>query len=124
MNSDSPEPEQLQNYGTEVSVSSQGIVVASMTLLSRISGFFRDIVFSYFFGATAVADTFLVALRIPNFFRRLFAEGAFAQAFVPILTEYKETRDKELLLGFIASMFGNLSIVVWTFGWVGVAAAA
>ena len=123
MNSDSPEPEQLQNYGTEVSVSSQGIVVASMTLLSRISGFFRDIVFSYFFGATAVADTFLVALRIPNFFRRLFAEGAFAQAFVPILTEYKETRDNELLLGFIASMFGNLSIVVFTFALVGVAAA-
>ncbi len=123
MNSDSPEPEQLQNYGTEVSVSSQGIVVASMTLLSRISGFFRDIVFSYFFGATAVADTFLVALRIPNFFRRLFAEGAFAQAFVPILTEYKETRDKELLLGFIASMFGNLSIVVFTFALAGVAAA-
>ena len=55
----------------------QGGVVASMTMLSRISGLARDIVLSYLFGASQLADMFFVAFRIPNFFRRLFAEGAF-----------------------------------------------
>ena len=123
MTSDPLESEPVPGSGKEVSLSSQGAVVASMTALSRISGFLRDIVFSYFFGATAVADTFFVAFRIPNFFRRLFAEGAFAQAFIPVLTEYKETGDRELLLRFIASMFGNLSLVVTVFALVGVAFA-
>ena len=58
--------------------------VASMTLLSRISGLVRDVVLAYLFGASAAADLFFVAFRSPNFFRRLFAEGAFNQAFVPV----------------------------------------
>jgi hypothetical protein len=61
----------------EQNVAAQGGVVASMTLLSRISGLLRDMVLSYFLGAQGVADAFFVAFRIPNFFRRLFAEGAF-----------------------------------------------
>ncbi len=82
-----------------------------MTMLSRISGFARDIVLSHFFGATAVADAFFVAFRIPNFFRRLFAEGAFNQAFVPVLVRYRE-RGGEELRGFVRAMAGNLALVV------------
>ena len=86
-------------------MSRQGGLVASMTLLSRISGLARDIVLSYLFGASAVADMFFVAFRIPNFFRRLFAEGAFNQAFVPVLVRYRE-RGTAQLLGFIAPLSG------------------
>lgn len=64
--------------------------VSSMTLLSRILGFVRDMVIARLFGAGMGADAFFVAFKIPNFFRRLFAEGAFSQAFVPVLAEAKE----------------------------------
>jgi putative peptidoglycan lipid II flippase len=83
----------------------QGGVVAAMTLLSRISGLLRDIVLSYLFGASAVADMFFVAFRIPNFFRRLFAEGAFNQAFVPVLMRQRE-QGHAALLSFIAPLSG------------------
>ena len=76
----------------------QGSVVASMTLLSRISGLMRDVVLSYLFGASQLADMFFVAFRIPNFFRRLFAEGAFNQAFVPVLMQYKTVGHAQLLV--------------------------
>jgi putative peptidoglycan lipid II flippase len=60
-----------------------------MTTLSRVMGLLRDIVIANVFGASANADAFFVAFKIPNFLRRLFAEGAFSQAFVPVLAEYK-----------------------------------
>ncbi len=60
-----------------------------MTMLSRVLGLLRDIVIAKVFGASANADAFFVAFKIPNFLRRLFAEGAFSQAFVPVLAEYK-----------------------------------
>jgi len=66
------------------------LTVSSMTLISRILGFVRDMVIARYFGASAGADAFFVAFKIPNFFRRLFAEGAFSQAFVPVLSEAKE----------------------------------
>jgi putative peptidoglycan lipid II flippase len=69
--------------------------VSSFTLLSRITGLLRDIVIARAFGAGPVTDAFWVAFRIPNLLRRLFAEGAFAQAFVPILGEAKNTREHE-----------------------------
>ena len=59
-------------------MTAKGALVSSMTLLSRISGFARDVLLSHFLGASGVADAFFVAFRIPNFFRRLFAEGAFS----------------------------------------------
>ena len=62
--------------------------VSSMTLLSRILGFVRDFVIARVFGAGVATDAFFVAFRLPNLLRRLFAEGAFSQAFVPILSEY------------------------------------
>ena len=68
--------------------------VSSLTLLSRITGLARDIIIARAFGAGALTDAFWVAFRIPNLLRRLFAEGAFAQAFVPILGEAKSTRDE------------------------------
>lgn len=92
-------------------VAVQGSVVAGMTMLSRISGFVRDVVLSNFFGASAVADAFFVAFKIPNFFRRLFAEGAFNQAFVPVLARYREGTREELVT-FIRVMTGNLALTM------------
>ena len=63
-----------------------------MTMISRILGFVRDMVIARLFGAGSGADAFFVAFHIPNFWRRLFAEGAFSQAFVPVLSEYKTQR--------------------------------
>lgn len=98
----------------------QGSVIAALTGLSRVSGFLRDILLSYLFGASALADAFFVAFKIPNFFRRLFAEGAFSQAFVPILARYRERPFQELR-GFVSRMFGNLALVlvlVTVIGWI------
>ena len=66
--------------------------VSSMTLLSRILGFVRDFVIARSFGAGVATDAFFVAFRLPNLLRRMFAEGAFSQAFVPILAEYRNKR--------------------------------
>ncbi len=105
-------------------VSAQGSVVAGMTVLSRISGMVRDVVLSHVLGAGPVADTFFLALRIPNFFRRLFAEGAFAQAFVPVLAEYQERGGKAALQAFVAAMTGNLGAVLVAVTVLGVLGAA
>ena len=88
-------------------VVAQGGTVAGMTLFSRITGLVRDMAFSFFFGATELADAFFVAFRIPNFFRSLFAEGAFIQAFVPVLAEYRD-KEKRDFQEFIASILGGL----------------
>lgn len=65
-----------------------------MTMLSRVMGLLRDVIVARFFGASEHADAFFVAFRIPQFLRRLFAEGAFAQAFVPVLAEYRQSRQQ------------------------------
>ena len=70
-------------------------VISGFTLLSRITGLARDILIARAFGAGPLTDAFWVAFRIPNLLRRLFAEGAFSQAFVPILGNAKETRSPE-----------------------------
>ena len=125
-----PEPEKTTGLGAENTSESkaqnltrQGGVVAGMTLLSRISGLMRDIVLSYLFGASAVADMFFVAFRIPNFFRRLFAEGAFSQAFVPVLMQYKAKGHKELTY-FVAGLSGLFGIVLLGFVALGVVFAS
>lgn len=69
-------------------------VVGLTTLISRITGLWRDMVYSQAFGAGTVMDAFLVAYKIPNFLRRLFAEGAFSQSFVPVISEYKVTNPR------------------------------
>jgi len=63
--------------------------ISSMTMLSRVTGLLRESLFARAFGASAYTDAFIIAFRLPNLLRRLFAEGAFSQAFVPILSEYK-----------------------------------
>ena len=97
-----------------------GTIVGLMTLLSRVLGFIRDQVLAIVFGAGPITDVFLVAFKIPNFLRRLFAEGAFAQAFVPIFTEYKETRSRAALLDLAAHVSGTLAAVLLIVSTLGV----
>lgn len=99
------------------------LVVSAMTLISRILGFARDVLFAVLFGATAGMDAFLVAFKIPNFMRRLFAEGAFAQAFVPVLTEEKTTRDQASVRDLVAVASGTLATVLTLISVIGVLAA-
>jgi len=79
-----------------------------MTLLSRVFGLLRDITLATFFGASGGTDAFLVAFKIPNFMRRLFGEGAFSLAFVPVLSEYKEKHDKAALKDLVNHVAGTL----------------
>jgi len=81
-------------------------------MLSRILGFVRDLVLARLFGADALTDAFFVAFKIPNFLRRLFAEGAFATAFVPVLTEYKTQREYRELKHFVDAIAGTLGLVL------------
>ncbi len=93
--------------------------VSSMTLLSRIFGFVRDAVIARSFGAGIYTDAFFVAFKIPNLLRRLFAEGAFSQAFVPILAEYKNRRghdDTKLLIDHVATLLFLALLVVTLLG--------
>ena len=69
--------------------------ISSMTMVSRITGLLRESLFAAAFGASNYTDAFNIAFRLPNLLRRLFAEGAFSQAFVPILTEYKTKHGQE-----------------------------
>ena len=94
-----------------------------MTLISRISGLLRDIVIGQVFGASAAADAFFVAFKIPNLFRRLFAEGAFAQSFVPVFGEYKETRSAEEQRALASNVIGTLGGVLLPVTTLGVAGA-
>lgn len=97
-------------------------VVSSMTFLSRILGFIRDIVIARLFGAGMGTDVFFVAFKIPNFLRRLFAEGAFSQAFIPVLAEYREKGDSDLK-ALIASTSGTLAGILFIITAIGVIAA-
>ena len=98
------------------------LVVSLMTFLSRILGFIRDIVIARLLGAGMGADVFFVAFKIPNFLRRLFAEGAFSQAFIPVLAEYRERGDLDLKQ-LIAATSGTLAGVLFFITLIGVIAA-
>ncbi len=98
-------------------------VVSSMTLLSRILGLARDIVFARFFGATIVMDAFLVANRIPNMLRRFFAEGAFAQGFVPVMARYREKHDHAEAKQLVDAVAGTLGLILFLITLAGVIAA-
>ncbi|WP_298619678.1 murein biosynthesis integral membrane protein MurJ [uncultured Zoogloea sp.] len=93
--------------------------VSGMTLLSRILGFVRDFVVARAFGAGVETDAFFVAFRLPNLLRRMFAEGAFSQAFVPILAEYKNKRgetETHRLVNHVASALGLVVLIVSIIG--------
>ena len=87
-------------------------VFSSMTLISRLTGLLRDVVFAAVFEFGRATDAFLIAFKIPNFLRRLFAEGAFAQAFVPVLAEYKVQREADEVRDLVASTAGTLGAVL------------
>ena len=93
-------------------------VLTLATTGSRLAGLVRDMVVAAVFGAGMVTDAFFVAFKIPNFLRRLFAEGAFATAFVPVLTEYRSRGDDtevrllvERVAGTLAGLVGLLVLV-------------
>ncbi|MFO6425350.1 murein biosynthesis integral membrane protein MurJ [Motilimonas sp. KMU-193] len=100
-----------------------GAIVSAMTLISRILGLIRDMVVANILGAGAAADVFLMANKIPNFLRRLFAEGAFAQAFVPVFSEYQEKHSASELQKLIAAVSGTLGTIVTVITLIGVVAS-
>lgn len=109
-----------------------GMIVSVMTLVSRVLGLVRDVVIANVMGAGAMADVFLLANKIPNFLRRLFAEGAFAQAFVPVLSEFQVKDEKEakengkqnnhektrLLIAQVSGTLGVIVSIVTLFGMI------
>lgn len=97
--------------------------VSSMTLLSRILGFVRDFVIARAFGAGALTDAFFVAFKLPNLLRRLFAEGAFSQAFVPVLGQYRNQRPAEETRQLVDRVASLLFLVVLSVTLLGMAAA-
>src|SRR5947207_6610220 len=84
--------------------------VGSFTLLSRIVGFARDIVLSAVLGSGPVADAFIVAFKLPNFFRRLFAEGAFSAAFVPLFARALQGEGRDAALTFARQAHAGLLV--------------
>jgi len=97
--------------------------VSSMTFLSRVLGFIHDLVIARVFGAGLATDAFFVAFKLPNLLRRLFAEGAFSQAFVPILAEYRNRRGAEETRVLVDHVSGALAAVLFIVTLIGVVAA-
>jgi len=98
-------------------------IVGSMTLVSRVLGLLRDMVLARWFGADAGMDAFFVAFKIPNFLRRLFAEGAFSQAFVPVVSEYREQRSHEEVQRLVNRVAGTLAGILLLLAVAGVLAS-
>ncbi|MEO8345474.1 MAG: murein biosynthesis integral membrane protein MurJ [Betaproteobacteria bacterium] len=97
--------------------------VSGMTLLSRITGLIRESLQAALFGAGLQMDAFQAAFRLPNLLRRMFAEGAFSQAFVPILAEYQRQRGDEATRGLVGKVGAILALVLLGVTVVGVLAA-
>jgi putative peptidoglycan lipid II flippase len=98
-------------------------VVGFMTLLSRVTGLARDVAFSSWFGSGIVMDAFTVAFKIPNMLRRFFAEGAFSQAFVPVIAEYRSQRSFAETRELLDRMAGTLGAALFVITAIGVVAA-
>ncbi len=96
------------------------LVISIMTSISRIFGLIRDIVIGAIFGPGMGIDVFIVSFRIPNFLRRLFAEGGFSQAFVPILSEYKEKRKDEDVQKLIDQTSATLGLILFIISLIGI----
>ncbi len=97
--------------------------VGAWTLLSRILGLVRDVVYARLFGASFVMDAFFVAFRIPNIFRRFFAEGSFSQAFVPVFAEYDQSREHAEVRELVSRTAGTLGAILSVLAAVGAIAA-
>ncbi|HSC67814.1 MAG TPA: murein biosynthesis integral membrane protein MurJ [Cellvibrio sp.] len=119
-----PEKSAPEKSAKPKSLLRSSLLTGSMTMTSRVLGLIRDIVLASVLGAGGAMDAFGVAQKIPNFFRRLFAEGAFSQAFIPVLSEYREKGShaavKELV-DKVAGCLGSILFVVTIIGVVGAA---
>lgn len=100
------------------------VSISGMTLISRVLGFMRDMLQANYFGAGFAADAFFVAFKLPNLLRRIFAEGAFSQAFVPVLAEHKNQQTHAATREFVAAVFGMLSLALGLIVAVGIMGAA
>ncbi|KZE32778.1 putative peptidoglycan lipid II flippase [Crenobacter luteus] len=98
--------------------------VSSMTMVSRVLGFVRDALIARVFGAGFATDAFFVAFKLPNLLRRIFAEGAFSQAFVPVLAEYKARKTDAETRDFLAHVAGLLTLALAVVTALGMAAAS
>ncbi len=98
-------------------------IFGGWTFISRILGLARDVLFARFFGAGVMMDVFKVTFALPNYFRRLFAEGAFLQAFVPVLNEVKESGTEAEVKSLVADTSGTLATILFIFTVIGVLAA-
>lgn len=92
-------------------------------MISRVFGYVRDVVIAVLFGASGSTDAFFVAFRIPNFLRRLFAEGAFSQAFVPVFSEYRQQRSAQELQDLVDHVTGTLLLALGVTTAAGILAA-
>ena len=104
---------QSRSHSGDKAKSAEGLlrasgVTSSMTMVSRVLGLVRDVVIARVFGTTDAAEAFFLANKIPNFMRRLFAEGAFNQAFVPVLSEYRTQRALPEVRQLINAVTGSL----------------
>lgn len=97
-----------------------GAIFSAMTLLSRVLGLARDVVFARYFPIDGAYAAFLVAFRIPNLLRRLVAEGAFSLAFVPVLSEYKANKSQHELKNLVDYVAGYLGLVLLVISLIGV----
>ena len=87
-------------------------VFGALTMVSRVLGLARDVVIAAVFGSSAATDAFFVAFKIPNFMRRLFAEGAFSHAFVPVLSEYRTHHDAAAVRTLVSRASGVLFLIL------------
>ena len=119
MHTEGAPPERPTVRGTKALLKSTA-AFGSTTTLSRITGLVRDIILAQLIGSTFVADAFFVAFRIPNFFRRIFGEGAFSAAFVPVYTQQRMSASRDELRGFVDLVTGRLGLALLAFTLVGV----
>ena len=107
------EKQETQTNRNSIKLLASSSIVSLWTFLSRVLGLVRDIVFTSLLGAGVALDAYVVITKIPNVFRRIFAEGAFNQAFVPVLSEYKENSDESEVKVLVNNIFGVLSSVLF-----------
>ncbi|WP_226813534.1 murein biosynthesis integral membrane protein MurJ [Candidatus Profftia lariciata] len=99
------------------------VKISLITIFSRMLGFIRDILIAQYFGAGMATDAFFIAFKLPNLLRRIFAEGAFSQAFVPILAEYKNNKSKEETRTLLSYVSGMLILVLTVISILGILTA-
>jgi len=111
----------LVSYGkTSMSLLRSSAAISAMTLISRVLGLVRDMVFFHIFSVGGATDAFFAANRIPNLLRRFVAEGAFSLAFVPVLTEYKEKQDQQVIRDLISHVSTSLGVILFIISVLGV----